>query len=132
MACFTIPLAEAIVVTAIKAGVANKRRINSLVEQGKSVQKLESFKEKISWLQKLLYGGSALLAIEHIYHGEVVLYPPFLTAMNNPEDIPEMLHEMATVGVGMAVLTTLAWGGMLLVSALKIKKSSSVGQGAAA
>jgi hypothetical protein len=29
--------------------------------------------------------------------------------MKNPEDIPEMLHEMATVGVSMAVTVTLAW-----------------------
>lgn len=121
MACFTVPLAEALVVSAVKAIVANKHKTDALVAEGKSTAKLESFKEKIGWLEKLLYGGSALLAIEHIYHGEVILYPPFLTAMKNPEDIPEMLHEMATVGVGMALLTTAVWGVMLLVSALKKK-----------
>ncbi|MBQ1643361.1 MAG: hypothetical protein II103_02390, partial [Treponema sp.] len=62
------------------------------------------------------------LAIEHIYHGEVVLYPPFLTAMRNPEDIAEMLHEMATVGVSMAAIVTLVWGAFEIVSHL-IKKT---------
>lgn len=70
----------------------------------------------------MLYGGSFLLAIEHIYHGEVVFYPPFLTAMNDPADTVEMLNEMSTVGVSMAVLVTAVWGIGLFVSHL-LKKS---------
>ena len=96
MACFTVPLAEALILSVGKK-IAFKRNADSLI------------KEKLGHLNKMLYGGSFLLAIEHIYHGEVVFYPPFLTAMKNPEDIPEMLHEMATVGVSMAVTVTLAW-----------------------
>ena len=132
MACFTIPLAEALVVTAVKAIAANKHRTDALIAQGKSTEKLESFKKKTGWLQKMLFGGSFLLAIEHIYHGEVVLYPPFLTAMNNPEDIPEMLHEMATVGVGMAVLTTAVWAGLLVVSKILSKSKGKNIAGSAA
>ncbi len=41
--------------------------------------------------------------------GEVIFTPPFLTAMSNAEDTVEMLHEMSTVGVGMAVLVTCVW-----------------------
>ena len=68
------------------------------------------------------------MASEHIYHGEVVLYPPFLTAMRNPEDIPEMLHEMSTVGVGMAVLVTAVWAIAVGVSwALKKKNPTMLG-----
>ena len=37
------------------------------------------------------------------------MVPPFLTAMKNPEDIPEMLHEMSTVGVSMAAIVTVVW-----------------------
>ena len=40
----------------------------------------------------MLFGGSFLLAAEHVYHGEVVFYPPFLTAMENSEATAEMLH----------------------------------------
>lgn len=120
MACFTIPLAEAIVVTAVKT-LALRRNTDKLISESKK-QKIASIREKISTLEKMLYGGSFLLAIEHIYHGEVVLYPPFLTAMNTPEEIPAMLHEMATVGVGMAVLTTLAWGVMTGISSWLSKR----------
>jgi len=61
-------------------------------------------------------GGTILLAIEHVWHGEVVPWPPFLTAMENPADIPEMLHEMATVGGTMAGVITAVWGILVLVA----------------
>ncbi len=61
-------------------------------------------------------GGSALLAFEHVWHGEVVPWFPFLTAMSNPADTAEMLAEMGSIGVTMAVLITAVWGGMVLVT----------------
>ena len=109
MACFTIPLAEGIILSVAKK-IAFKNNADSVI------------KAKLGHLENMLYGGSFLLAIEHIYHGEVVLYPPFLTAMKNPEDIPEMLHEMATVGVSMAVIVTVVWGLAELVSYYVNKK----------
>ena len=57
-----------------------------------------------------------MLAVEHIWHGEIVPWPPFLTAMNNPADIGAMLVEIATVGVTMMALVTAVWGLMVLVS----------------
>ena len=74
--------------------------------------------EKLGWLNKMLWGGRALLAFEHIWHGEIVPWFPFLTAASNPEDTAEMLHEMSTVGVTMAILVTVIWGVMVGVSAL--------------
>ena len=65
----------------------------------------------------MLWGGSALLAFEHVWHGEVVPWFPFLTAAADPADALEMLHEMATVGVTMTLLVTAVWLGMLGVSA---------------
>lgn len=108
MACFTVPLAEAIIVSAVKAVALRRHAADTLSEAKKA--KIENIKEKIGWLQNMLYGGSFLLAIEHLYHGEISFVPPFLTAMKTPEEIPLMLHEMATVGVGMALLTTAVWG----------------------
>ncbi|MBQ2081228.1 MAG: hypothetical protein II461_05645 [Treponema sp.] len=128
MACFLAPLAEAIVVSAIKGLVGNKKSAADVVAESKDTGKTVSIKQKLGWLQNMLYGGSALLAIEHIYHGEVVLYPPFLTAMRNPADVPEMLHEIATVGVGMAVLVTAVWGiAVGLSSILKGKNQNLIG-----
>jgi hypothetical protein len=64
---------------------------------------------KISWLNIMLWGGVAMLAIEHIAHGEVVFYTPFLTAMQNPADIPVMLQEVAIVGGLMTIAIVLVW-----------------------
>jgi len=63
------------------------------------------------------------LAFEHIWHGEVVPWFPFLTAMSDPADMAEMLHEMSTVGVTMAVLITLVWLGMLAASSVIEKRT---------
>lgn len=127
MACFLIPTTEAIVVTVA-------RKVLEAKEKNASVPKTEGvslgtaklpFSRKLKWLEGMLWGGSALLAFEHVWHGEVVPYFPFLTAMQDPESTAEMLHEMATAGVGMAVLVTAAWLAMVGVSALLEKKAVS-------
>ena len=114
MACFTIPLAEAVVVSAAKA-ITLRKGGNKSEEK---IKKINEMRENVGVLEKMLYGGSGLLAVEHLFHGEIMLYPPFLTAMKTPENIPEMLHEMSTVGVGMALVVTAAWGIAMGVRAL--------------
>ena len=74
------------------------------------------FSRMIKWLNKMLWGGSALLAFEHLWHGELVPWFPFLTAAGNSEDAMVMLQEMSTRGVTMAVLVTVVWAGMVVVS----------------
>ena len=64
----------------------------------------------------MLWGGVAMLIIEHIAHGEVVLFPPFLTAMKNPADIPIMLKEIATIGTTMTIAIFAVWAVMVLVA----------------
>ena len=83
------------------------------------------FSRKLKWLNRLLWGGSGLLAFEHVWHGEITPWFPFLTAAGNPADAAEMLHEMATAGVGMAALCTAVWGIMLVVSS-KIEKRAEL------
>jgi hypothetical protein len=80
-----------------------------------------SWSRKLSWLNKLLWGGTILLAFEHIWHGEIVPWPPFLTAMENPADVAPMLHEVATIGVGMAIFVTIVWGIIVMIAELKAK-----------
>jgi hypothetical protein len=64
----------------------------------------------------MLWGGSGLLAFEHLWHGEITPFFPFLTAANDPADTAEMLHEMATSGTSMAALVTLVWLGVVFVT----------------
>ena len=113
MACFLVPAGEAIVTTIVQT-VVEKKEVKSEV-QGTEVVK-SSFSKKLGWLNKMLCGGSLLLAFEHVWHGEVVPWFPFLTAAAEPEAAMEMLNEMATVGVTMAILVTAVWGIMVAVS----------------
>jgi hypothetical protein len=99
MACFLVPMALAIITSIIQKTAKN------------IAEKL-----KLSILNTLLWGGVILLALEHVWHGEVVPWPPFLTAMSNPADIPIMLHEMATVGTAMSIVTVITWGAIVTIS----------------
>lgn len=124
MACFLAPAAEAVVVTAIRHHLRKKEALSSVTieaPQGTQVS-AQPFSAKLGWLSNLLWGGSFLLLIEHVWHGEVVPWPPFLTAMANPADINPMLMEIATVGVTMAALVTAVWLGMLVISAAREKR----------
>ena len=103
MACFTVPLATAAAAAAANAALPETARSNP-------------FAARIGWLGKMMFGGSFLLAIEHVYHGEIVFTPPFLTAVRDGET-SEMLHEMATRGVAMAVLIGVVWVAMVVVTA---------------
>ena len=114
MACFLVPTTEAIVTTVAERIIRSKEAKVEVDTKETEVPKVR-FSEKLGWLNKMLWGGSALLAFEHIWHGEVIPTFPFLTAVQNGET-SEMLAEMGTAGVGMAVLVTLIWGGMLAAS----------------
>jgi len=118
MACFLVPAAEAVVTTVVQK-VVESREKKAGGERAKKTGL--SWSRRLSWLNKLLWGGTILLALEHIWHGEVVPWPPFLTAMNNPAEVAPMLHEMATIGVAMAVFVTIIWGIMVLVVELRAK-----------
>lgn len=127
MACFIVPTVEAIVVTVVKKVVEKKEKQPQEVDvvlDGVAEKAYKTpFSRKLKWLTNLLWGGSALLAFEHVWHGEVVPWFPFLTAAADPADAAEMLHEMATVGVSMAALVTLVWLAMLGVSAIIEKRA---------
>ncbi|HIG99007.1 MAG TPA: hypothetical protein HA258_00355 [Thermoplasmata archaeon] len=106
MACFIAPMATGIITTIFR------KKIPAAL--------------KISWLNIMLWGGVAMLAIEHIAHGEVVLYSPFLTAMQNPADIPVMLQELATVGGTMTIAIVLLWAILVAVTSRMTHLSKQV------
>ena len=127
MAGFLAPMTEA-VITTIAQKVLEKKELKASTEPmtSKDGCKMEKtpFSKKLGWLNKLLWGGSALLAFEHLWHGEIVPFFPFLTAASEgPEAVSEMLGEMATVGVTMAALITVVWVAMVLISGTMEKKA---------
>ena len=95
MACFIAPLSLGIVTTIFRKKIPENL--------------------KIGWLNIMIFGGSIMLAVEHIAHNEIVLYPPFLTAMLNPAEIPIMLQEMAVVGGTMTIAMVAIWSVMVYI-----------------
>ena len=111
MACFTAPLVESVIVTAVTKA-EEKKELNGSNLTAKTGKVTIPLSRRLKWLSNMLYGGSALLAFEHVWHGEIVPWFPFLTAMSNAEDAAEMFREIATVGVSMAGLITVVWLGV--------------------
>lgn len=132
MACFLAPMTEAIVTTVVQKVVKDKvKKTAGDAANGSG----SPWVRRLGWLNKMLWGGSILLAFEHLWHGEIVPWPPFLTAMSNPADVGPMLREIATVGTAMAVTITVAWALMVLVAELRVRsveraEASAVAEGA--
>ena len=127
MACFIVPAAEAVIAT-IAAKVIKKKENQKIslepeIKEAGNTEKIP-FSRKLKWLTNLLWGGSVLLAFEHLWHGEIIPWFPFLTAAGDPESAAEMLMEMAIAGVSMALLVTVVWGIMLLAAHSFEKKES--------
>lgn len=121
MACFIVPGTEAIVTT-IATKIVEKKEA-SIDNADIKFEHKELLSTKLKRLNGLLWGGSALLAFEHLWHGEIQPFFPFLTAASNTEDAIEMLHEMSTVGVTMAVLVTGVWAVSNFVLSKKSDKT---------
>ena len=135
MACFLVPGTEAIVVSAIYAAVKKKEnRLDLPTDHAAEVAEKSvgiTWSKRLGWLLVLLWGGVLLLAFEHFWHGEVVPYPPLLTAMSSPDDTAEMLSEMSSVGVSMAITVTVFWALLCAAAEAKVKKiKAAVGQNA--
>ena len=95
MACLLVPASAAILVSGAKKKIPVEFRPERL--------------------ELMLWGGTAMLIVDHLMTGELAPYPPFLTAMNNPADTATMFHEIATKGVWMTVLVFGMWFGMIVV-----------------
>ena len=133
MACFMVPATEAIVTT-VMTKVVEKKEKKAMEKEPQQIFAGESahvsFSHKLKWLDRMLWGGSALLAFEHLWHGELSLVFPFLTAANSEAGLNAMFQEMAITGVAMAAVVTLVWGGMVAVFFLK-NRISTLFQGTA-
>ncbi|MCX8205538.1 MAG: hypothetical protein N3H31_07810 [Candidatus Nezhaarchaeota archaeon] len=105
MACFIAPLIAGGVVAALRALAR---------ELGEKL--------KLDVLSAVLWGGTVLLVVEHAWHGEVVPYPPFLTAMADPAEAAVAIREIATSGLTMVATSLSLWGGILSFDRLLVKK----------
>ena len=99
MACFLVPAAEAVVVTAVALTLKKKEEKLTLPAHEAVGTRAPAQEKKFTWSRKL-----------------------FLLSMSNPEDKAVMLHEMATVGVTMSAVVTAVWGIAVTVVSAKFKK----------
>ena len=123
MACFIVPGAEAIVTTIATKIVEKHENKKASAEVDTEVVK-EKVSTKLKRLNHLLYGGTALLAFEHLWHGEIQPFFPFLTAAESAEEMSAVLHEMSTVGVGMAIVVTATWAVLTAILSVVDKKKA--------
>ena len=98
-------MAQAIVTSAY-------RKVNE-----KSIETADSvLKRQIPALEKMLWGGTVLLIVDHILNGELTWQYPFFTALETG-GFPVMLREMLTVGVPMSLVLTAVWAVWALAKA---------------
>lgn len=125
MACFTVTT-----VAAIGVGVA--RHVVKHNEKKADPTRVDPIKldnapvsKKLGVLELALWGGSFILAGEHLIHGEVSFRFPWLTAVSEgPDAVREMLGEMGTVGVGMLGIIVGGWVIGLLVRRFLLKRKT--------
>lgn len=95
MSCFVVPLAQAVATTICRKITANS---NDSV-----------WKAQLPTLEKMLWGGSLVLIVDHIAHGELFTFS---------------LKEMLTVGMPMSLVVTLAWMIIVLLKSPVLRRQS--------
>jgi len=103
MGCFVVPLTQAIATTVYRR--KQRKAANTTAPQLPWVQQLHK-------LELMLWGGSAMLIVDHIINGEVTWRYPFFTALEQEGGALTLLREMLTVGLPMSVVITLIYSVM--------------------
>ena len=98
MSCFLVPLAQAVVTSVIrKSNDKNNSGNNSILSH------------HLPALEKMLWGGSVMLIVDHIINGELTWRFPFFTALEVEGGGAVMLREILTVGLPMSLVITVVW-----------------------
>ena len=105
MCCFIVPMVEAVAVSIY-------RKVNS-----SSIGRADApaLKRHVPTLEKMLWGGSVMLIVDHIINGELTWRYPFFTALGETGGAGVMLHEILTVGLPISAALTLVWAVWALV-----------------
>ena len=107
MACFVVPLVQAIATSALR----------------KWGKKDGFVGRNLASLELMLWGGTMMLIVDHVINGELTWRFPFFTALEQAGGGTVMLREMLTVGVPMSVLVTAVWAIWCLIKERKTVKA---------
>ena len=99
MACFVAPLVQA-----IATSIYRKRHEKRIDDPGSS-----TLARHLPALEKMLWGGSIMLIVDHIMNGELTWRFPFFTALDKVGGGTIMLKEILTVGVPMCLVISIVW-----------------------
>ena len=66
-------------------------------------------KRNVPALEKMLWGGTVMLIVDHIINGELSWNFPFFTALSGTDGVSVFLNELLTVGVPMSLVLTAVW-----------------------
>jgi hypothetical protein len=120
MACFIAPAGVALVTTVVRKIVEKRENDPSGRGAERRPDKMPGkWTQRLGWLNTMLWGGVVMLVLEHVVNGELVPWPPFLTAMQTPEGAGAALREIAVIGGGMTAAVFVVWAVMVLVAELK-------------
>ena len=100
MACFVVPLVQAIATSALR----------------KWGKKDGFIGRNLASLELMLWGGTVMLIVDHVINGELTWQYPFFTALESG-GFPVMLRELLTVGVPMSLVLTAVWAVWVLSKA---------------
>ncbi len=104
MSCFIVPLVQAIGTTIYRKTA------------GESLHSRGALSRNIPALEKMLWGGTVMLIVDHIINGELTWTFPFLTALGQEGGgWSVVLREMLTVGVPMSITLTAVWAVWALI-----------------
>ena len=104
MCCFLVPLAQAVATSIYCNHNPGKKNLPAL--------------------EKMLWGGTVMLIVDHVISGELTWRFPFFTALDQTGGAGIMLREMLTVGVPMSLVLTLVWA---VYAVLKNRRTASAG-----
>ena len=110
MSCFIVPLVQA-----IGTSIYRKCAEKSIGDPSSSF-----LKQQVPALEKMLWGGSVVLIVDHIINGELTWRFPFFTALGQSGGWSVMLREMLTVGVPMSLVITAVWAVYALLKEPKL------------
>ena len=117
MCCFLVPLAQAVATTVyrkcsgVREGVSGVSGVRGVL------------KRNVPALEKMLWGGSVMLIVDHIINGEVTWQYPFFTALTEVGGGSAFLRELLTVGVPMSLAITAVWAIWALLRERKPAKA---------
>ena len=100
MSCYLAPLAQAIITSAVRK--ANAKAVSD--------PSASPFLHQLPALEKMLWGGSVMLIVDHAINGELFTWMPL---------------EILKVGVPMCLVLTAVWAVWVLMKARREKMSES-------